>query len=190
MFHLRCNTTVVKMYCLWPCSSAITITGRMGLWFFVVLCPWAPEGSPAVALVLKRLRRWCHVLKSHPTDWDKPGIEPVKILLALEPYGLFGSNLAHLFFLILKQWIGFAEHHFGRSRYFSGNAYNSWTTWHILINFFILIHFNIVETQVCKTVTRLCQEYFPQIPRPCHTALYNVSELAPLLQWYMLSCVL
>ena len=55
-----------------------------------------------MALVLKRLRRWCHVLKSHPTDWDKPGIEPVKILLALEPYGLFGSNLAHLFFFNIK----------------------------------------------------------------------------------------
>ena len=30
----------------------------------------------AVVLVLKRLRRWGHGLKSHPTKWEKPGIEP------------------------------------------------------------------------------------------------------------------
>ena len=47
-----------------------------GFMVFVVLCPGAPEGSPAVVLVLKRLRRWGHDLKSHPTDWEKPGIEP------------------------------------------------------------------------------------------------------------------
>ena len=27
-------------------------------------------------LVLKRLRRRGNGLKSHPTDWEKPGIEP------------------------------------------------------------------------------------------------------------------
>ena len=53
---------------------------------FVVLCPGTPEGStgcgsgfkaqPAVVLVLKRLRRRVNGLKSHPTDWEKPGIEP------------------------------------------------------------------------------------------------------------------
>ena len=30
----------------------------------------------AVVLVLKRLRRRSNGLKSHPTDWEKPGIEP------------------------------------------------------------------------------------------------------------------
>ena len=30
---------------------------------------------PAVVLVLKRLRRRGNGLKSHPTDWEKPGIE-------------------------------------------------------------------------------------------------------------------
>ena len=30
----------------------------------------------AVVLVLKRLRRRVNGLKSHPTDWEKPGIEP------------------------------------------------------------------------------------------------------------------
>ena len=47
-----------------------------GFMFFVVLCPGAPEGSPAVALFLKRLRRRGHSFKYHPTDWEKPGIEP------------------------------------------------------------------------------------------------------------------
>ena len=35
-----------------------------------------PQAQPAVVLVLKRLRRRGHVLKSHPTDWAKPVIEP------------------------------------------------------------------------------------------------------------------
>ena len=34
-----------------------------GFMVFVVLCPGAPEGSPTVVLVLKRLRRWGHSLK-------------------------------------------------------------------------------------------------------------------------------
>ena len=35
-----------------------------------------PQGSPAVVLILKRLRRRGHSLKSHRTDWEKPGIKP------------------------------------------------------------------------------------------------------------------
>ena len=42
----------------------------------VVVCLGTPEGSTAVVLVLKRLRRRDYGLKSHPTDWEKPGIEP------------------------------------------------------------------------------------------------------------------
>ena len=38
---------------------------------FVVLCPGAPEDSLAVALILKRLGRRGHGLKSHPSDWEK-----------------------------------------------------------------------------------------------------------------------
>ena len=34
------------------------------------------KAQPAVVLVLKRLRRRGHSLMSHPTDWEKPGIEP------------------------------------------------------------------------------------------------------------------
>ena len=53
-----------------------TSTGRVGLcflWFFV---QELPKAQPAVILVLKRLRRRGNGLKSHPTDWEKPGIEP------------------------------------------------------------------------------------------------------------------
>ena len=43
---------------------------------FVVLCPGTPKAQLVVVLVLKRLRRRGNGLKSHPTDWEKPGIEP------------------------------------------------------------------------------------------------------------------
>ena len=43
------------------------------LWFYV---QELPKAQLAVVLVLKRLRRRVHGLKSHPTDWEKPGIEP------------------------------------------------------------------------------------------------------------------
>ena len=39
---------------------------------FAVLCP----AQPAVVLDLNRLRRRGNGLKSHPTDLEKPGIEP------------------------------------------------------------------------------------------------------------------
>ena len=45
----------------------------MVLWFYV---QELPKAQPAVVLVLKRLRRQGYSLKSHPTDWEKPGIEP------------------------------------------------------------------------------------------------------------------
>ena len=50
-----------------------TRTGRVGLWFYV---QEHPKAQSAVVLVLKRLRRQDNGLKSHPTDWEKPGIEP------------------------------------------------------------------------------------------------------------------
>ena len=62
------------MIFLWPCSLAST--GRAGLWFCGFYVQEHPEAQPAVVLVLKRLRRRGHGLKSHPTDWEMPGIEP------------------------------------------------------------------------------------------------------------------
>ena len=43
------------------------------LWFYV---QELPKAKLTVVLVLKRLRRRGNGLKSHPTDWEKPGIEP------------------------------------------------------------------------------------------------------------------
>ena len=48
----------------------------MGLWFLWFYVQELPKAQPAVVLVLKRLRRRVNGLKSHPTDWEKPGIEP------------------------------------------------------------------------------------------------------------------
>ena len=87
-------------FCLWPCSLA-----RMGLcflWFFV---QELPKAQPAVVLVLKRLRRRGNSLKSHPTDWEKPGIEPatpgyilfVAVFLGCTSTGRVGS----CFFVVL-----------------------------------------------------------------------------------------
>ena len=45
----------------------------MVLWFYV---QENPKAQPGVVLVLKRLRRRGNSLKSHLTDWEKPGIEP------------------------------------------------------------------------------------------------------------------
>ena len=48
----------------------------VGLWFLWFYVQEHPTAKPAVVLVFKRLRRWGHRLKSHPTDWEKQGIEP------------------------------------------------------------------------------------------------------------------
>ena len=45
----------------------------MVLWFYV---QEHPKAHPAVVLILKCLRRRGDRLKSHPTDCEKPGIEP------------------------------------------------------------------------------------------------------------------
>ena len=44
--------------------------------FFVVLCPGAPEGSTGSSFGVKASQKTGHGLKSHSTDWEKPGIEP------------------------------------------------------------------------------------------------------------------
>ena len=44
----------------------------MVLWFYV---QEHPKAQPAVVLVLKHLGRRGNGLKSHPTDWEKPGLE-------------------------------------------------------------------------------------------------------------------
>ena len=65
--NLRCFCGRVPwLYQYWP----------GGFMVFVVLCPGTPEGSTGSGSGLKRLRRRDNGLKSHPTDWEKPGIEP------------------------------------------------------------------------------------------------------------------
>ena len=48
----------------------------VGLCFLLFYVQEHPKAQPAVVLVLKRLRRRDNGLKSHPTDWEKPRIEP------------------------------------------------------------------------------------------------------------------
>ena len=60
--------------------------GFMGLCF---LCPGTPEGSTSCGSGLKRLRRRGHGLKSYPTGWEKPVIEPATP--GLQDIGLFST---------------------------------------------------------------------------------------------------
>ena len=52
-----------------------TSTGRVGLCFLWFYVQELPKAQAAVILVLKRLRRRGNGLMSHPTDWEKPGID-------------------------------------------------------------------------------------------------------------------
>ena len=61
-----------------------TSTGRVGLCFLWFYVQELPKAQPAVVLVLKRLRRRDNGLRSHPTDWEKPGIEPATLFYAGE----------------------------------------------------------------------------------------------------------
>ena len=62
----QCHFHFFIFYCLWPFS-----TGRVGLCFFVVLCPGTPEGSTGSDSGFKGSQK-----TGHRTDWEKPGIEP------------------------------------------------------------------------------------------------------------------
>ena len=65
---------------LWPCSLAVPVLARWVLCFLWFYVQELPKAQPAVGLVLKRHRRRGNGLKSHPTDWEKPGIEPAIML--------------------------------------------------------------------------------------------------------------
>ena len=47
-----------------------------GFMLFVVLCPGTPEGSTGSGSGFKASQKTGNRLKSHLTDWEKPGIEP------------------------------------------------------------------------------------------------------------------
>ena len=64
---------------------------------WVYACCELPKVQPAVVLVLKRLRRRGNGLKSHPTDWGKPGIEPATPLVyKTEVYPLHHGGIEKL----------------------------------------------------------------------------------------------
>ena len=74
---------------------------RVGLWFCGFYVQEHPEAQPALVLALKRLRRRGHGLKFHPTDWEKPGIEPATLGLQdtfIKGWG-FALLILSLFFL-------------------------------------------------------------------------------------------
>ena len=59
--------------CLWPCSLAITSTGRLGF------CGFMSRGTRRLTCSgsgFKTSQKAGNSLKYHPTDWEKPGIEP------------------------------------------------------------------------------------------------------------------
>ena len=69
------------LFCVfWPCFLAVPVLARWVLCFLWFYVQELPKAQPAVGLVLKRLRRRGNGLKSHPTDWEKPGIEPAIML--------------------------------------------------------------------------------------------------------------
>ena len=83
----RGSIPVFKGNCFVAVFLGCTSTGRMGLCFLWFYVQELPTAQPAVILVLKRLRRWGNGLKSHPTDMEKPGIEPATP--GLQDIGLF-----------------------------------------------------------------------------------------------------
>ena len=74
----------------------------MLLWFYV---QELPKAQPAVVLVLKRLRRQGNGLKSHPTDWEKPGIEPATP--GLQDIGLSPTPRRRLYIIYRKPLKGY-----------------------------------------------------------------------------------
>ena len=78
----------------------------MVLWFYV---QELKKAQPAVVLVFKHLRRQSNSLRSHQTDWEKPGIEPA--IPGLQDIGLSPAP---------KTFCGFSM---GRNQYWAGRVY-------------------------------------------------------------------
>ena len=55
---------------------AIRVNTDKATYTFTSVVQEHPKAQSAVVLILKRLRRRDHGFKSHPTDWERPGIEP------------------------------------------------------------------------------------------------------------------
>ena len=76
LLQIKFSHNSIQMYVFMAVFLGCTSTGRVGLRFLWFYGQELPKAQPAVVLVLKRLRRRGNGLKSHPTDWEKPGIEP------------------------------------------------------------------------------------------------------------------
>ena len=78
---------------MWPCSLAVPVLAGW-IYGFVVVCPGTPKGSTGSCSGFKASQKTGNSLKSHPTDWEKPGIEPATpglqdIGLSLTPFVAF-----------------------------------------------------------------------------------------------------
>ena len=77
-----------------------TSTGRVGLCFVWFYVQELPKAQLAVVLILKRLRRRGNGLKSHPTDWEKLGIEPATPGLQDIGLSLHHGGFSHIFIFV------------------------------------------------------------------------------------------
>ena len=69
-----------------------------------------------MVLILKRLRKWGHGLKSQPTDWEKPGIKPGPLA-----YKTYATGYVILLFVVV--FLGY------NSRY--------WPVWFMFLWFYV-----------------------------------------------------
>ena len=97
-FELKLFALTVVMRLFVAVFLGCTSTGRVGLCFLWFYVQELPKAQPAVVLVLKCLSRRGNGLKSHPTDWEKPGIDPAipglqDIVLSPTPLRLFNESL-------------------------------------------------------------------------------------------------
>ena len=70
----KCGRRRIPTFVFVAVFLGCTSTGRVGLCFLWFYVRELPKAQPAVVLVLKRLRGRGNGLKSHPTDWEKPGV--------------------------------------------------------------------------------------------------------------------
>ena len=69
----------------------------------VVLCPGTPEGSTGSSSGFKASQKTGQRLKSHPTEWEKPGIEPATP--GLQDIGLYYLWPCSLAVPVLAGWV-------------------------------------------------------------------------------------
>ena len=152
-----------------------TSTDQASLWFLWFYVQEHPKAQPAVVLVLKRLRRRGNDLKSHPTDWEKPGIEPATpglqdIGLSSTPRRLLRTGAEPLLSLL---WC------------------SSW----FIIELFIPRHFKSAGYYVIPSIRKIafeCPSVFPSVLHRFHSAESIFNRFSSNLLWELIlgRCVL